>query len=303
MIDTTKRNYTLTDADLGLFATNLTIPMTRDATEFAAKGVTAADITDLGTAASDFLALPTDSYYEADLMLAAEEKNAFREAMEIKMRDIVQLAEIKWGQRSPQLKRFGAGQMTKESDAEFVVTANKVVNAGTLYLADLTPLGLTQAMLDALEADAGTMLTKMNAIHSAELERDIKSEERIEKGNELYALVVKYCEIGKIIWDDVDEAKYNDYVIYSYPAGVPGKVLNMGFTPSTNTVSWDAELTADSYELQYAPNSPTPTWFQIYAGTATEFRHDGVTGICLYRCRGINENGYGYWSDVLVISR
>jgi len=37
MIDTTKRNYTLTDADLGLFATNLTIPMTRDATEFTAK--------------------------------------------------------------------------------------------------------------------------------------------------------------------------------------------------------------------------------------------------------------------------
>ncbi len=31
------RNYHFTDADLGLFTTNLTIPMTRDATEFAAK--------------------------------------------------------------------------------------------------------------------------------------------------------------------------------------------------------------------------------------------------------------------------
>ncbi len=30
-------NEHLTDADLGLFATNLAIPMTRDATEFAAK--------------------------------------------------------------------------------------------------------------------------------------------------------------------------------------------------------------------------------------------------------------------------
>ncbi len=38
MLSTINRNYRLTDADLGLFATNLTIPMTRDAREFAGKG-------------------------------------------------------------------------------------------------------------------------------------------------------------------------------------------------------------------------------------------------------------------------
>ncbi len=37
MLSNINKDFRLTDADLGLFATNLTIPMTRDATEFAAK--------------------------------------------------------------------------------------------------------------------------------------------------------------------------------------------------------------------------------------------------------------------------
>jgi len=37
MLSTINRNYKLTDADLGLFARNLTIPMTRDTREFTTK--------------------------------------------------------------------------------------------------------------------------------------------------------------------------------------------------------------------------------------------------------------------------
>ena len=45
--------------------------------------------------------------------------------------------------------------------------------------------------------------------------RDNAAKERVEKANELYALLTRYCEIGKSIWYETNEAKYNDYIIYT----------------------------------------------------------------------------------------
>jgi hypothetical protein len=297
------RTYSMMDVDLAMFASNLTIPMTRDLAQFTLRGVTALEISALGTKATDFFAFPPDEYYVAQTMLVAQTKNALRSSLEIKIRDVVQIAITKYGHGAPEVKNYNASDLTHESDKSFVSTSKLCVLNATAQLSDLSPLGLTQAMIDAIEDDGTLFLTELNNLYTAELLRSSKAVERIEKGNELYALVTKYCDMGKFMWDDVDKQKYESYVIYSYPPGVPGKILNMAFLPSTNTVSWNGELTADSYELQYAPNSPTPSWSQIYAGTATEYRHDGVSGISLYRCRGINENGNGYWSDVLTVLR
>lgn len=298
-----RRNYILSDSELTMFASNLVITMTRDSVEMAAKGVTAGDITALGAKGDELEVFPVDEIYRLDVTAAVEAKDAIRADLTLKIRDVVGMSTIKFGRDSTQTRKFRTKNMTTESDMVFLSTVRMAVLQATALLTDLTPLGLTQLMIDDIEALGQDFENAMNDVFDAVEIRNDKTAERIEIGNELYALVTKYCEIGKIIWDDVDEAKYNDYIIYSYPAGVPGKVLNMAFMPSTNTISWSAELSADSYQLQYAPNSPSPVWTQIYAGTATEYRHDGVTGVCLYRCRGINENGYGYWSDVLTVLR
>ena len=76
------------------------------------------------------------------------------------------------------------------------------------------------------------------------LER-VKTQERVNDGNLLYGFVARYCEVGKIIWQDVDEAKYNDYVIYHTTTQMPGKVLNMAYDVPTKTVSWDVAAHAD----------------------------------------------------------
>jgi len=298
-----KRVYNMSDSELCMLVSNLVVYMTRDAVEFTAKNVSPTATTAFEALGNAFEVFPADAYYQADVMIATQAKDSLRSSCELKLRDIVGLAKLKWGSSSPQVLRFQAGQMTKSADKAFLTTCRMGVTVATDYLTDLAAYGLTQLMIDALEDEAQAFEDSLNAQSLAMYTRDTKARERVEKGNELYGYVSLYCETGKIIWDDVDLAKYENYVIYSQLPGVPFKIQNMLFTSSTNTISWDTELSADSYELQYAPNSPTPAWLQIYAGTATEYRHDGVTGICLYRCRGVNENGYGYWSDVLVVPR
>ena len=52
-------------------------------------------------------------------------------------------------------------------------------------------------------------------------DRDMATENRVENLNYLYSLVSKYAGIGQDIFYEVNEAKYNDYVIYDTPSGMP----------------------------------------------------------------------------------
>jgi len=298
-----QRNYNLQDSELITFASALAGFMTRDITEFGGFSITAADVTALSAKEDEFEAYPTDNELKADMMIAVDEKDAVRAQLELAIRGVSDKAMVKWGVNSPYYARFGVKGLTDMSDRKLKEAARDTVRTGTKYLADLAAEGLTQLILDDLTALADTFETKLDAVKDAVADRDIASEERIILGNELYALVAKYCEIGKVIWKNTSESKFNDYVITHSGPGVPGKILNMTFTYSVNTVGWDAEITAENYELQYSPDSPTPSWSQIFFGPETSYRHDGVSGTCLYRCRGINANGNGYWSDVKTVAR
>lgn len=249
-----KRDYRLTDSELCTFTFNLISSMTRDDTEFTARGITSVERTDLETLVTAFEALPNDEYYRADISLAVQTKENLRETMEVKARDIVQCAIIKWGEGSPQYKKFAANRVTKEGDRTFLTIIRQIVLVGTEYLTDLTDVGLTQTMLDNLEDDADAFHSALLSIYTAEELRDNKTQERIQKGNEIYTLVKKYTMIGKIIWDDVDEAKYNDYIIYPQEQHQLSKPKNLtaeyvGGDPAVIHLGWDAVLDATSYDV------------------------------------------------------
>jgi len=50
--------------------------------------------------------------------------------------------------------------------------------------------------------------------------RDIATENRAEIGNALYEKLMNYCGFGQAIWVETNEAKYNDYVIYTSSGGL-----------------------------------------------------------------------------------
>ena len=204
----------MTDADLCMFTEFLVNFMTRDQVEFSARGVTGAMRTALKNLGDDFERIPIDIYYYADYLSAQENKTATRELLFVKMRAIMGYAKIMWGNNSAQVKQFDAGKMMLQDDKKLLTTCRMAVNIAEDYLSDLSPVGLTQAMITDLDTTCQTFEDNLNAISAAVAIRDIKARERITMGNELFSLVQRYCRIGKIIWTDVNYAKYNDYLMY-----------------------------------------------------------------------------------------
>ena len=235
MLNESRRLYMMSDSELIAFANGLCLNITRDIIQFTTRGVLAADVVSLTALINAFEIFPNDSYYQANVSIAVEKKDNDRLDLTVKVRDVTQCAIIKWGENSPKYKKFGVRNISKLKDNEFFTTCRQVVLTATEYLDDLDDVGLTQDMIDAVEDGADTFETDIEAINTAITQRDIKTVERITKGNEIYNYVTKYCKIGKIIWDDIDEAKYNDYLIYP-------KVNHNLYKPKNLTAERDIEI-------------------------------------------------------------
>lgn len=252
-----KVNFDLTFDELRMAVSNTIGSMNRDATEFAARGVTQVDIDAFETQGNEFEVFPSDNYYQSMVSEEVDLKNTARTNCEQMMRKISGYVQQEWGLRSPKYKRLGMKDYQNTRDSSFLFKAREVARVAEDYLADLTAIGLTQTMIDDLVAEAQTMEDKMNAVNSKIELRDEKTQERVTKANALYANLRKYCDIGKLIWEDIDEAKYKDYVIYHSSQGSLPKPQNLtaGINigdPQLVDLAWDAVAGATSYKIYYS---------------------------------------------------
>jgi len=248
------KEFSMSFDELRMAVSNVIGSMNRDATEFAARGVTQLDIDAFETQGNEFEVFPSDNYYQSMISEEVEEKNTARKNCEQMMRKISGYVQQEWGLRSPKYKRLGMKDYQAARDSSFLYKAREVARVAEDYLADLTAIGLTQTMIDDLAAEAQTMEDEMNAINSKTELRDEKTQERVTKANALYSNLRKYCDIGKLIWEDVDEAKYNDYVIYKTVHHGLSKPQNVvagftGTTPNEIAVAWDPVVEATEYEV------------------------------------------------------
>jgi uncharacterized protein YutD len=250
------REYTMSNADLCMLASNFIVFMTRDATEFAARAVDALAITAFETLGNAFEVFPPDEYYLAAVSGEVDLKNAARSNATEDIQLITGFFEQKWGVGDFHYKQLRIKGFHIAKDNNFLVTCRNVVTVATEYLTELTAIGLTQADIDALEAEAQTFEDKMNAVAQKKAERDEKTAERTEKGNELYSYAKKYSIIGKLIWENIDEAKYNDYIIYQTEHHGLSKPQNVAadydpLEPLVVTLTWDLVAEATSYDVFY----------------------------------------------------
>ena len=298
-----QRDYNMLDAELMMFVSNLIQSMNRDATEFDGYGVDAADITAFEALGNSFEVFPPDTYYQAEVGVATETKDAAREQVLTDTRRITNRAIVKWSENSPQYKKFGVKGLVTMTDKSLLATARLVVLAATDYLAELASEGLTQQIIDDYEALAQQFENDLNASYNAVETRDSKARERVLLGNDLYSFVSKYCRLGKTIWEKVDEAKYNDYVIYKTEGGLPGKVLDMAYDTGTGVLSWDVPQSPepiDKYELEHSTDESN--WSVVYEGATNQALVPLLSGTNYFRCRAHNKNGWGAWSDNLEIN-
>ncbi len=228
--------------------------MNRDSAEFAVRGVDAAAITALQALGDSFEVFPTDEFYVGAMQIEVDAKNALRESSMLMIQTISGYFEQKWGLNSGEYKQLRIRNLQQMSDNNYLVAARAVVSVATLYISDLTPIGLTQADVDALAAEAQLFEDKLNSVAEKRKLRDDKARERVELANNLYDFVVTYCKIGKLIWENVNEAKYNDYIIYKTSQSSLSKPQNLAaaLDPVTITpisLSWDLVAEATSYDI------------------------------------------------------
>ena len=251
-----EREYNMSNADLAMLASNFVVFMNRDSANFAVRGVDAAAITAFEALGNAFEVFPPDEYYQAAISGEVDLKLIARLNATDMIQSISGYFEQQWGLADFHYKQLRIKGFHIMTDNNFLVTCRNVVSVATEYLASLTAIGLTQSDIDALEAEAQTFEDKLNSIAQKKAERDDKAQERSEKGNQLYYFVKQYSTIGKLIWENVDEAKYNDYLIYRTSHPGLSKPQNLAATfdplnPSPVTLTWDLVANATSYDVYF----------------------------------------------------
>lgn len=216
-----KRNYDMADTVLTGKCIETKSYMERDATEFGGFNVTPTDTSAFGVLTDDFQEIETDEELSGVLIIATENRDAKAEEVKVAVRAIMTRAQNKFGVHSGRYRKFGTQGMDEMGDLALLACGRRVRRVANTYIGLLAAVGLTPAMLTALNTLNDELEDAIHDQRDAIADRDIATEDRIEHANALYKLLVDYCNIGKNIWVTSDEAKYNDYVIYDTPTGAP----------------------------------------------------------------------------------
>lgn len=210
-----KRLYTFSDAQLIAIGNEKIAFMRRDIVEFALFGLNETQFSALETQIEAFSNLVTDIESSSNQVQITEKKEIKAEELCTAIRVVMTRVAQKYGAGSARYKNYGVAALSKQSDANLIITAKRVVRVGTAGLSDLASAGLTSAFLDSISL----LNTQFEALLIEQkikiCERVIEKEDRVDNGNAIYLLLVTYTQTGQNIWVSKDVAKYNDYVIYN----------------------------------------------------------------------------------------
>ena len=214
------RTYTFADADLKQKADLLATSIKRDLAAFATRNINQTNLDALGALIAAFDETSTDEELLGQSVAATETKDATAEAVRRAIRPIRNMAEVAYKGKG-KYHVFGFEDMANLSDNDLYRMGRRVVRVATRQKADLEPQGLTDAMLTNLGNFCMQLDTDIDNMGAQAENRDLETQDRVTKGNALYAEVMTLASIGKSLFEDSDEARYNDYVM-------------IGSTPATN---------------------------------------------------------------------
>ena len=284
------RDYRITDGELALFANQVANAMRRDITELTDYGVTEANINALVALVDDFQELPNDVLLRTDVSYSVEQKNALRETLSNTMRSLSVRAKVVFGENTAKYRSLSPGAISQLSDSDLLIAARQVHSAATTNLAGLAQEGVTADYLDDFSENIESFETAVDDVGNKETLRDGATENRILIGNQIYALVNKYCSYGKVIFEKTSPARYNDYIIYQKEAGGLSAPANFRYDFIGKTFWWDVVSHATSYQLE---KNEGESYVEIYAGSDTSYQYNPPDGQGFYRVRARNMNGFG----------
>ncbi len=208
-----RRNYKLSDGTLVQVSDSLVISGTRDLTDFATYGWDTARLDAIEDLRDEFDDLPTDEELMGAMVVATGQKNEKGEELRVMIREMRSRVENKYGEGADETVAYGWELLSKMDDNDLRRCGKRVWRLATADAANLATEGVTAAVLTALITTTNDFDDLIDTQITRIKERDVAVTGRINKGNELYAELVKLANTGKTHWESRDESKYNDYVI------------------------------------------------------------------------------------------
>ncbi len=208
-----KRSYHGTDAELIQTSDQLLDTATRDQNEFIDYGFTPERLSAIQGLREEYSNIETDIEMSSDITDATFTRNEKRSDLETALRSLGTRLENKGDFSIGFMNKVTIPSMTKISDDQLVRSGKQVVKNVATKLDVLAEVGITEVYLNGISDKITLFDQAIDDKVAAELAREVKTAERIEKGNQLYAELVKLANTGKDIWYTVNEAKYNDYLL------------------------------------------------------------------------------------------
>lgn len=206
------RLYSMSDGDLKQKADGLKATITRDLADFAKRNITATQVDAYQTTIDAFDEATTDVELQGEVTVAADAKNVIAENTRLAIRSIRGMADTAYNGKG-KYNIFGFEDLARLTDADLYKLAKRVVRVGGKLFTDLAAQGLTRAQLTDLDNLAKSFDTAIDAVEEAIENRDLETQDRIIKGNTLWQEMLRLAAIGKSLYEDTNEAKFNDYVL------------------------------------------------------------------------------------------
>jgi hypothetical protein len=227
---TAVREYNFSDAKLITTTGSIIGSVETDQALFTARGVPPSRLATLKTKVTAFTNIPSDTAKQAAVSEATLVRDSIANTVLLELRSVRTMAQNKFGVKSPTYRGFGFEGMDNLSDDSLYFVGTGALNAAILVKTELADQGLTEDMLDQIQVDLTSLHEAILGKLKADKFRDSHTQFRIDSGNEIYREVVQICNIGKDIFRNTDEAKYNDFVIYNTASGEkPPPDPNTGF--------------------------------------------------------------------------
>ena len=209
-----QKKYNLSLSYLIRFSKIIQNLINRDIEEFKECGFTEEKRLALTEMINILTSIPDDEIMIGIQIASNQNKTKSRQSLEKQIRIIFLLSKVIFEAKSIHFKEFGNPNLSKQSDNDLIRTASIINETILKYNTELEAEGLTNHKIIQFTESIKEFDQAINKQKKAKTDRLIATANRKTAANNLYKAISRYSEIGKNIWRDSDEAKYNDYLIY-----------------------------------------------------------------------------------------
>ena len=271
----------------------------RDIVDFQERGVEQSDVDEARVLNEEFANVPTDKEMVGKITIATQSKDETGALLRKDIGTIRNLAQNKWGVNNGYYTVYSFGDISQLADHELDTLARRTKRIATEQLAmpdGLASEGLTTAKITALEDHRVLFDTKIDLVEEAKDNRKLMKIERVSKGNAVYKVFVRFCNIGKDIYKGVNSEKYNEYLIAMthVPPAEPGDE----FGDLSGNVS-NANTNVSVPDVNVTLTGPDQPDLVLHAGNDANFAAEHV--LTLYNQITAVKYGFAPYTAAIII--